>query len=572
MNRLFSFTLFQILSTSSVFSQQIILDEDVSEWATIETEYVDPSGDSNGLDVLRFKITNDDRFLYFFLEFNSEIDLQENNDLTLYIDTDNDIGTGIQRNGIGYDLKFEFGQRSGEFNGTSLNPYEIGLIGSPTVTSRTFEFIINLDATINGNSIFNSYDISFFFESISGNEVVPDSGSPATYELDLTSEFEVIDFQLFKPAQTDIRILSYNVRRDNLFQSSLKDEYRRIISAIQPDIIGFQEIYNNSGQQAADLVEEFLPSSDGEVWYSGDTGTDNLIVSRFPIINQETVKGNSAYLLDAGDKYIFTIVAHPPCCGNDAGRQDEIDAFMAFLRDSQNGSEFEIPENTPIIIMGDMNLVGLNRQQTTLITGDIENEATYGSDFNPDWDGTALEDSKPINPGSPTTFTWYSPNSSFGAGRLDYIVYSGSVLEMLNSYSLHTPALSSDTLQVYGLELNDTISASDHIPVVANFKFKISTNSEVDFDQPKFFELGQNFPNPFNPTTTIPFTLDKASLVSLSVHSVTGALITMLAENQTFNSGSHSIVFEANDLASGMYYYRLIVDGQVQNKQMILVK
>lgn len=78
---------------------------------------------------------------------------------------------------------------------------------------------------------------------------------------------------------------------------------------------------------------------------------------------------------------------------------------MGFLRDSQNGEEFDIPENTPIIIMGDMNLVGLRRQQTTLITGDLVYENDHGPDFNPDWDGTALDDARPENPGLPTTFT-----------------------------------------------------------------------------------------------------------------------------------------------------------------------
>ena len=94
----------------------------------------------------------------------------------------------------------------------------------------------------------------------------------------------------------------------------------------------------------------------------------------------------------------MVIVAHPPCCSNDQGRQDEIDAFMAFLRESKDGGEFDIAEDTPIVIVGDMNLVGLNQQVKTLLTGDIINEIEYGQDFLPDWDGTALEDVKPFNP------------------------------------------------------------------------------------------------------------------------------------------------------------------------------
>ena len=54
---------------------------------------------------------------------------------------------------------------------------------------------------------------------------------------------------------------------------------------------------------------------------------------------------------------------------------------MGFLIDSKSGSGFDIPEKTPLIIQGDMNLVELNRQQTTLITGDICYENDHRSDL-----------------------------------------------------------------------------------------------------------------------------------------------------------------------------------------------
>lgn len=262
MNRIFSFLVFLIISTNTVLSQQIILDEDVNDWSEINTEFIDPMGDSNGLDVIRFKVHNDNLFLYFFLEFNSEFDLQENNDLVLYIDTDNNPETGTSRNGIGYDFEFTFGQRSGSFNNSTIGPYSVGLIGSPTVTSTTFEIKIDLNSQIGGAIIFNEPEISFFFESTSANEFAPDEGNPAVYELNLNSNYEPTSFQIGRSSNTDIRVLSYNVRRDALFNPSLKDEYERIISAIQPDIIGFQEIYNNSGEQAANLMEDFLQSAE----------------------------------------------------------------------------------------------------------------------------------------------------------------------------------------------------------------------------------------------------------------------------------------------------------------------
>jgi len=572
MSRYFNLVVIFLLISSSTRGQQIFLDEDISEWSQVQTQFVDPEGDSEGIDLLSIKITNDDQFLYFLLEVNEEFDLQENNDLVMYIDTDNNSETGTLKNGIGYEFEFRFGERTGSFNGVTVSPYAVGLIGSPTVTSKTFEFKFDLETTIGESSVFSSNKIAFFIESKSGNEFLPDEGSPAVYSFDLSSVYESADFQLAKSPSVDYRVLSYNVRRDALFDTALKEEYQRLISAIQPDIIGFQEVYQNSGQQAAQLVEEFLPSSEGETWYSGDTGTDNLIVSRYPIVMQETVSGNSVYLLDLGDYYVFTIVAHPPCCTNDNGRQNEIDAFMGFLRDSQNGMEFDIPENTPIIIMGDMNLVGLRQQQTTLITGDIVNEGTYGPDFNPDWDGTALDDTKANNPGLPTSFTWYSPNSSFGAGRLDYLMYSGSVLELENSFSLHTPSLPADSLTAYGLESLDTINASDHIPLVADFSLKTSNSSEQDSGLPKSIRLHQNHPNPFNPSTSISFELNSSSKIRLSIYTLSGREVINLLDSQPYSAGFHTLSFDASELSSGVYFYRLISENETITKKMTLIK
>ena len=97
------------------------------------------------------------------------------------------------------------------------------------------------------------------------------------------------------------------------FLTSLFDEYDGILSAIKPDITGFQELYDNDGEDAAAIIEQMLPSSAGEAWYFGDTGTDNIIISRYPIIKKQTIEGSSAYLLEMGDDYLFTMVAHPPC-------------------------------------------------------------------------------------------------------------------------------------------------------------------------------------------------------------------------------------------------------------------
>jgi hypothetical protein len=74
---------------------------------------------------------------------------------------------------------------------------------------------------------------------------------------------------------------------------------------------------------------------------------------------------------------------------------------------------------------------------------------------------------------------------------------------------------------------------------------------------PERYALGQNYPNPFNPTTTFVFSLPQESRVTLRLFNVLGQEIRSLFSEETMGAGSYSTVFDAGDLASGMYYYEI---------------
>ncbi len=75
--------------------------------------------------------------------------------------------------------------------------------------------------------------------------------------------------------------------------------------------------------------------------------------------------------------------------------------------------------------------------------------------------------------------------------------------------------------------------------------------------QPEVFALDQNYPNPFNPTTSINFTLPEYSTVSMSVFNVLGQVVSTPIVQQSYDAGTHSITFDASNLPSGIYFYRL---------------
>ncbi len=85
------------------------------------------------------------------------------------------------------------------------------------------------------------------------------------------------------------------------------------------------------------------------------------------------------------------------------------------------------------------------------------------------------------------------------------------------------------------------------------------------------FELRQNFPNPFNPTTTIPFSLKSAADVELHIYNSDGQLVKTLV-NERMQAGSYQYDFDASNMASGTYFYRVKFDGKAQTKRMMLIK
>jgi hypothetical protein len=88
---------------------------------------------------------------------------------------------------------------------------------------------------------------------------------------------------------------------------------------------------------------------------------------------------------------------------------------------------------------------------------------------------------------------------------------------------------------------------------------------------PSEFALGQNFPNPFNPTTVIPFDLPTASTVRLAIYDVTGRLVRTLIQSR-MEAGRHQISFNASSLSSGVYLIRLEAGAKQFTSKMTLIK
>ena len=88
---------------------------------------------------------------------------------------------------------------------------------------------------------------------------------------------------------------------------------------------------------------------------------------------------------------------------------------------------------------------------------------------------------------------------------------------------------------------------------------------------PGAFALRQNYPNPFNPVTTLEYTVPSTGRVSLEVYDMLGRTVAVLV-NAEQTVGTYTVRFDASNLASGLYLYRLTAGSKVQVKKMMLLK
>jgi len=102
--------------------------------------------------------------------------------------------------------------------------------------------------------------------------------------------------------------------------------------------------------------------------------------------------------------------------------------------------------------------------------------------------------------------------------------------------------------------------------------FDLSSVTSINDETKNYeFKLSQNYPNPFNPTTTINFSIPKQTDVSLKVYDVLGKEVAELV-NKEMSTGSYKVDFDASNISSGIYFYKITAGSFVQSRKMILIK
>ena len=136
--------------------------------------------------------------------------------------------------------------------------------------------------------------------------------------------------------------------------------------------------------------------------------------------------------------------------------------------------------------------------------------------------------------------------------------------------SLHVTALQDDGTANVQVQVGTFLNPTDRITL--DF---IATTIPVLIDDEKTviidYYLHQNYPNPFNPSTKINFGLTKAGHVEMIVYNILGNKVATLL-NGYKEAGNHSTRFNGSNLGRGVYFYKIVSDGFIQTRKMMLVK
>ena len=522
----------------------INIDGQFHDWDNVGIAYSDMEGDGMSADFGDVKITYDMEFLFIYFNFhNGEYLMQDGNAFHLYIDADNNASTGLDFHGIGAELDWTFGQREGVFyiNGGSeiIWQNDLTLRIGPTITSTEFEIAISRESdvlTLNESQVLAEGKI-VIAEAPPNSDTVPNEDGGIYFSIGEDTVPLPEPIPLERKHEDDIRIVTYNTWNDGFLDEERQPHFKRIIQALDPDVIALQEHWD--WDEIDDIIQSWFPD---EPWYASWTHRDMVVLSRFSIIDDASLISSGrtmGALLDTEEelgKNLLIVNSHLSCCANNEDRQQQVDEFLSVWREwiSNENGPFNLEDETPFVHVGDFNFVGYRQQVETIRIGDIVDENEYGEDFLPDWDNTAVVDLFSRHTHKRMGYTWRSDGSSFNPGKLDYIFYSDATIDTGRHFTLNTLAMEEATLMEYGLEWDDTQEASDHLPRV----FDITLND---------LDIGVDFNEGWN-LVGLPLEVDDAYYQILFPESVEGTLYSFdggyVQENELLHGSGYWLLFE----------------------------
>jgi hypothetical protein len=511
----------------------VVLDGRFDDWKGVRVAVRDtvdaPGGD---VDVREVRVTHDAEALYVLLDLERPANLHTlRGTLSLAFDADGDVSTGRDDEGLpGADLVVELSPpgTAGPTAGARLlvpgtegwaphDLYEAGLLFAPSYASRRVELALRRGARIGGGPpLFRGARVRGRVSFRDPGGVLADETRAFAHVWDPARAPARVSMSwatdpLARPGPDALRVVSWNVARDDFIDDHAP--FARVLGALRPDVVILDEV---PPQSSAEHVERFLsvavppapllataaaescaaeaPGCAGPAWravFGSCGGRQRVAVAAtaelspvgalrwvdYPepplrvmalepgnpadvdaLMAQGVGTGGALVRLDARRRLLAASV-DLQCCGAAASLEErlrviEVSAIRAAL---QQAVDAERPD--AVILAGDFNLVG-SRVPLDVVSRHLDPR------------GDHLEVVDALQLDGRSNATWSDPGKPFAPGRLDYMLYSDSTLEVARAFVFDSADLGAEWLDRHGVQAGDSAAASDHLPIVADFRWK----------------------------------------------------------------------------------------------------
>lgn len=243
-------------------------------------------------------------------------------------------------------------------------------------------------------------------------------------------------------------------------------------------------------------------------------------------------------------------------------QKDHLDAYKLAPLNADYLSLFTILEDGAAL---DINALPLDLEEPLEVALDFAGTQLSGK-FELSWQTEALPDGWKFKLRNNATG---EETDLLSASDLTFEVQSGAASKIHPSTRAESP------LELAKPRVIRAAEAKHKAAETAGFTLIILSGKAVSTEPgqtPVTFELAQNYPNPFNPVTNIEFGIPKTSQVTLEVYDMIGRKVATLINRENKQAGRYTVAFSVDNLASGMYIYRLEAAGKVLTNKMTLIK
>ena len=358
-------------------------------------------------------------------------------------------------------------------------------------------------------------------------------------------------------------------KTDTQFQNVIQ-----VIQELRPDLIGVQEIAD-AGQfnRLMDKLDDYRGfitrySQDQQVGFIFNTETVDSLTSRLLGSEQLLNAYHFAYRFPlefvfqariGDDHMVMNAVVQHAKASRGMNDSESYERRVNASTELKEYFDFSV-SSTPLIYLGDYN--------DPVTQSNYEGAPSPYQNFvaDPAYEIVTL----PLEEAGEVS--WPGTDSRYGASMIDHIT--------INQHLSDEWLRGSETVY-YPDDIEDfENTTSDHHPVSARFDLtgtlQVTTavqQQDGSINLPQSSVLLTNYPNPFNPSTMIPFHLRDAGQVTIAVYNALGQRVATPVRDQHFAAGSHTIPFEASHLSSGLYIYEMrLSSGYRMARTMQLVK